>query len=77
MDEGRKLWRKFHAMKFEKKIRDEFKLNRPDAGWYQIRRALEAHTDGDTTGFEAMKEAYDELSRKLRPQVYAHGFLRA
>ncbi|WP_062350408.1 hypothetical protein [Pseudoxanthomonas mexicana] len=77
MDEGRLLWKTFHATKFEKKIRDEFKLNRPDAGWYQIRRALQAHAEGETTAFESFKDAYDELSRKLRPQVYTHGFLRA
>ena len=77
MDEGRKLWKKFHATKFEKKIRDEFKLNRPDAGWYQIRRALEANADSEAVDFEPFKEAYAALSAKLRPQVYGLGFLRA
>lgn len=76
MDEGRKLWRKFHATRFEKKIRDEFKLNRPDAGWYQIRRALEANADSEAVDFEPFKEAYAALSAKLRPQVYEYGFLR-
>ncbi|MBK9668608.1 MAG: hypothetical protein IPO74_00930 [Thermomonas sp.] len=33
LDEGRHLWRQFHATRFEKRIRDEFKLNRPDVGW--------------------------------------------
>ena len=55
LDEGRKLWRKFHATKFEKKIRDEFKLNRPDVGWYQIRRALEANADNEAVDFEPYK----------------------
>lgn len=77
MDEGRKLWRRFHVMRFEKKIRDEFRLNRPDVGWYQIRRALEANADSETVDFEPFKEAYAALSAKLRPQVFKYGFLRA
>lgn len=75
MDAGRALWTRYHSTRFEKKIRDEFKLNRPDAGWYQIRRALEADSDNDSVDFEPFKTAYDALSRKLRPQVFEHGFL--
>ena len=77
LDEGRKLWRKFHATNFERKIRDEFKLNRPDVGWYQIRRALEANEDNQAVDFEPFKEAYAALGAKLRPQVFEYGFLRA
>ncbi len=77
LDEGRSLWHRFHATRFEKRIRDEFKLNRPDAGWYQIRRALEATAGNEAVDFEPFKAAYDELSRKLRPQVFELGFLRA
>ncbi len=77
LDEGRVLWRRFHATRFEKKIRDEFKLNRPDVGWYQIRRALEANADSEAVDFELFRAAYEELSRKLRPQVFELGFLRA
>jgi hypothetical protein len=77
MDEGRKLWRKYHASQFEKKIRDEFKLNRPDAGWYQIRKALEANSDSEAVDFEPFKAAYNALGQKLRPQVFDYGFLRA
>ena len=77
LDAGRALWKRFHATQFERKIRDEFKLNRPDAGWYQIRRALEANQGNDTVDFEPFKTAYDDLSRKLRPQVFELGFLRA
>ena len=77
LDAGRSLWRQFHATRFEKKIRDEFKLNRPDAGWYQVRRALEANADSESVDFEPFKEAYAALSAKLRPQVFEFGFLRA
>lgn len=76
LDEGRKLWQTYHATRFEKKIRDTFKLNRPDAGWYQIRKALEANSDTHPIDFEPFKTAYDALSQKLRPQVYEYGFLR-
>ncbi len=77
LDEGRKLWTKYHATSFPKRIRDELKLNRDDAGWYQIRRALEAYGDTELTDFDPFKAAYAELSAKLRPQVYELGFLPA
>lgn len=77
MDEGRKLWRKYHAASFERRIRDEFKLNRPDVGWYQIRRALEANADSEAVDFDSMRDAYAALSAKLRPLVYQYGFLQA
>jgi len=77
LNEGRKLWKQFHGTQFEKKIRDEFKLNRPDVGWYQIRRAFEANADNEAVDFEPFKEIYAALSAKLRPQVFEYGFLRA
>lgn len=75
LDEGRKLWSRFHATSFPRKIREEYKLGRPDAGWYQIRRALEAYGDTELTDFDPFKAAYAALTAKLRPQVYAFGFL--
>jgi len=77
LDAGRSLWRQFHATRFEKKIRDEFRLNRPDVGWYQIRRALEANAETEAVDLEPFKDAYADLSRKLRPLVFELGFLRA
>lgn len=77
LDEGRKLFQRFHAMQFPNKIREEFKLNRADAGWYQVRRALEAYSDIELTDFDPFKAAYGALTAKLRPQVYALGFLPA
>lgn len=77
IDEGRKLWRKFHATRFEKGIRDEFKLNRPDDGWYHVRRALEATAGNEAVDFDPFKAAYGRLSLKLRPQVFTLGVLRA
>lgn len=75
LDEGRKLWTRFHATQFPRKVRDEYRLGRLDAGWYQIRRALEAYGDTELTDFEPFKAAYAALSAKLRPMVYELGFL--
>ena len=81
LDEGRKLWTRFHATSFPRKIRDEYKLDRSDgsrninAGWYQIRRALEAYGDTELTDFDPFKAAYRALGDKLRPLVYDLGFL--
>lgn len=77
LDEGRKLFARFHATSFPNKIRQEFKLNRPDAGWYQVRRALEAYGDTELTDFDPFKAAYATLTEKLRPKVYELGFLPA
>ena len=78
LDEGREIWRAYFTTDFEKKIRDEFKLNRPDVGWYQIRRSLEANKSkgfGSEADLAPFKSAYDALSQKLRPMVYSLGFL--
>jgi hypothetical protein len=75
MDEGRILWRHYHASSFPRKIRDEYKLNRADAGWYQIRKALEANSENALTDFAPFKAAYAVLSDKLRPMVFDLGFL--
>ena len=49
LDEGRNLFRRFHATSFPNKIRQDCKLGRADAGWYQVRRALEAFGDTQFT----------------------------
>lgn len=75
LNEGKKLWQRFHSTQFPRKIREEYKLSRPDAGWYQIRRALEAYGDTELTDFDPFKAAYKVLGDKLRPQVFDLGFL--
>ncbi|MFO6447713.1 hypothetical protein ACLBKU_11260 [Erythrobacter sp. NE805] len=77
LDEGRALFRRFHATSFPNKIRQEYKLGRSDAGWYQVRRALEAYGDTELTDFDPFKAAYAALTEKLRPMVYELGFLPA
>ncbi len=75
LDEGRKLFQCFHATSFPNRIRQDYKLNRADAGWYQVRRALDAFDDTQITDFDPFKAAYADLSEKLRPQVFELGFL--
>ncbi len=75
LDEGEKLFQRFHAIGFPNKIRLEFKLGRADAGWYQVRRALEAYSDTEFTDFDPFKAAYVALTTKLRPKVFDLGFL--
>ena len=75
LDAGRALWRRYHAIAFPRKIRDALKLNRPDAGWYQVRKSLEAYADTELTDFGSFKAAYAALGDKLRPQVFELGFL--
>ena len=77
LDEGRKLWQRFHAIQFPRKIRDDLKLGRSDAGWYQIRKALEQYGDTELTDFDPFKAAYAALGNKLRPKVFELGFLPA
>lgn len=80
LDAGRELWRAYFSQIDVHSVRDEFKLNRPDVGWYQIRKALAArNSSGDFApiSFNDFEEAYKTLTEKLRPQVYELGFLRA
>lgn len=72
---GRKLWKQYYTSSFGKTIRDEYKLNRPDVGWYQIRNALQANSKNELVDFEPMTTAYRALSEKLRPKVFEYGFL--
>lgn len=75
LGEGRTLWTRFHGTSFPRKIRDEYRLGRPDAGWYQIRKSLEANSENDPVDFTAFKSAYAALGDKLRPMVFELGFL--
>ena len=76
LDEGRALWRAYHATTMPSKIRKELKLNRPDVGWYQIRNALKANGENEISDFSDFEAAYKALGDKLRPMVYSLGFLK-
>jgi hypothetical protein len=76
---GRELWRAYYTATDPHTVREELKLNRPDVGWYQIRKALEARSkSGDYTpvSFDEFKAAYKALTDKLHPKVYTLGFLK-
>jgi hypothetical protein len=75
LNEGHKLFQRFHATSFPNKIRQEYKLGRADAGWYQVRRALKDFSDTEFTNFGPFEAAYADLTAKLRPQVFELGFL--
>jgi hypothetical protein len=79
LDTGRTLWKAYFAHTDVRTVRDQYKLNRPDVGWYQIRNALaERNKSGDTApvNFTHFESAYQALTDKLRPQVFSLGFLR-
>jgi hypothetical protein len=79
LNAGRVLWQAYFAHTDVRSVRDEYKLNRPDVGWYQIRNALKArNASGDTApvNFNPFEQAYQALTDKLKPQVFSLGFLR-
>ena len=79
LDEGKKLWQAYFAQTDVRAVRDEFKLNRPDVGWYQIRKALQArNSSGDfaPVSFKSFETSYKNLTEKLEPLVYELGFLK-
>ena len=77
-DAGRALWRAYFAETPPYTVRETYKLNRADVGWYQIRNALKARNDsgdGLPVDFSLLNAAYKTLTEKLVPQVYTYGFL--
>jgi len=80
MDEWKKLWQAYFRGQDTHTVREEYKLNRADVGWYQIRNALKSRnemSDAPPVSFTAFEEVYKALSDKLRPMVYELGFLKA
>ena len=81
MDAGRVIWRTYFERfgSFDYSIRERLKLNRADVGWYQVRNALKLYAEsaeGRPTDFSTFESVYKALGDKLRPKVYAYGFLR-
>ncbi len=79
LDAGRGLWQAYFAHTDVRTVRDEYKLNRSDVGWYQVRNALKArNASGDTAPVNhgPFELAYQALTEKLQPQVFSLGFLR-
>lgn len=79
MRNGCELWKAYFAHVDSYSVREKFKLNRTDVGWYQIRNALKLRNDsGDylPVSFNTFEKAYRELSDKLRPDIYKYEFLK-
>jgi hypothetical protein len=79
LNEGKELWKMYFQDTDIHSVRDEFKLNRADVGWYQIRNALKArNSSGDSmpVSFLAFEKTYKDLTEKLKPMVYDLGFLK-
>ena len=79
LQEGKKLWQAYFAHTDVYTVRDELKLNRPDVGWYQIRKAIQArNASGDfaPVSFKSFEDEYKKLTHKLGPLVYELGFLK-
>ncbi|MFI3221997.1 MAG: hypothetical protein QX191_03065, partial [Methylococcaceae bacterium] len=76
---GKILWSVYFAKKDKLKAstKEEYKLNRLDVGWYQIRNALKSLNDTpNAVSFDNFDKAYKKLTEKCQPQVYEFGFLR-
>lgn len=79
LDHGRTLWKAYFSAVDPFTVRQTLKLNRPDAGWYQIRKALALRNESGNyppVNFTAFEEAYEALTDKLQPCVFSLGFLR-
>jgi hypothetical protein len=76
LDAGRGLWKAYFSETDIYNVREEFKLNRADVGWYQIRNALKKRIE-TPVDFADFEMAYKNLSTKLQPLVFKLGFLRA
>lgn len=79
LNEGKKLWKSYFLHTDVKAVREEYKLNRPDVGWYQVRNALKKRNEsGDfpPISFKLFDNAYKILTEKLQPEVYELGFLK-
>jgi hypothetical protein len=79
LEAGKILWRSYFTSVDEHSIRDEFKLNRPDVGWFQVRKALQHRNESGNYApidFSDFENAYEVLTDKLRPLVYELGFLK-
>ena len=80
LEAGKAIWRAYFATSFPHPIREKYKLNRADVGWYQIRMAFKALKEmgeyASIVSFAPLEDAYAILTEKLSPKVYELGFLK-
>jgi uncharacterized protein CbrC (UPF0167 family) len=80
---GKEIYKLYYQTSFNYKIKEQFKLNRADVGYYQIRKSLEEfykHNEENKHSYNNLihqfKILYNNLTNKLHPQVYELGFLK-
>ena len=83
LNAGKEIYKLYYTTSFNYKIKEEFKLNRADVGYYQIRKSLETFYKNNEENkhyynnlIQQFKILYNELKSKLHPQVYDLGFLK-
>lgn len=74
---ARPLWAAYFEAIDPKSVRDQFKLGRPDVGWYQIRNALKVRGTVKPRIQSKFVDSYISLSEKLRPLIFEIGLLKA
>lgn len=77
---GRKVWSAYFERKDEKAVRDQYHLGRPDVGWFQVRNVLTARVASGTPVSvhpRSIDPSYNLLGKKILPQIYASGLLKA
>ncbi len=74
---GREPWRAYFREMDSRSVREKFRLNRSDVGWYQIRNALKLRGTLDANGMPALSAAHAVLGDKLRPLIFGYGILPA
>jgi hypothetical protein len=79
LESGKDIWKCYFSAPNVFKVREEFKLNRSDVGWYQVRNALEhreQNQDEVKDLVASLDKSYKDLTNKLIPQVFEFGFLK-
>lgn len=75
LDAGKTVWAAYFKDRDSRTVREQFRLNRPDVGWYQIRNALRARGTLDASGMPRLAAAHKALGDKLQPQIFEFGML--
>jgi len=80
LSEGKKVWKAFFETKDTKAVRTEWRLGRPDVGWFQIRNVLNSRISSGinvSARPSDIEPAYQALGAKIAPKVYEEGLLKA
>jgi len=80
LEAGKAIWQAYFKTSFPHPIREKYKLERADVGWYQIRMAFKMLQEmGEYVSpisFASLDASYASLTEKLSPKVYELGFLK-